>query len=771
LKSISKILITTLLILALSNFVYKSFGYIERKYTLQEVIESCTNIVFGKIESVDDKRLNVVIKVEEDVLGESGFEKIKINLAVGQRRPETSPEKMVQYFREGKPVVIFYDLHSGQLNSLGHVGGKWFQCKTYVGKEWEEKNWRDKWWSFTHIEVHMHNAYKGWTVNLQKKVREILKEMDVVLAGKPAPTFEEASKEHIKLLLLSNRNYATEFRTLRRFRQIGKYKFACERTYDTKLPEFEKASILWIGYRGLGEDRCLIDGNCENKIKKFVKNGGVVILSGQDNDIGSTKWFAGKLNAVECEVQIGIYPNQNADVLFQTPNKVKTEDIYTEDAWNGWGNHFEVLATTNDRRNIAIGRYKYGKGMYLITSLHHQTFFQVARSQHLMENLLYCAAKHLDSNGILGKAQKFIQYQHEEPEIKYAEKPQNKKAEKTKSQETKLTKNVVRKTEITEQEPLSSHNVRTEFHPSPSVLQQLEFGDVRTRQAAVERLADLGHTTALLKAVQDPEISVKKLAVQKMIELDYTQGLIIAMDQEETSIKTSCARNLARKFDIYGLKKVYNNPDENIRNIALEELRKNPVLTVNIISSFVDSGNSSISEFAQSVLENATGEKIDNFYEWREDKLENGIMMTCYQGLNFENQVIFQISPTIDLNSRTNLDDLGNSFSIRWVGYLLIPDSNVYLFKILHNALIRFWVDGEKIDSKCINNSKVKTNLKALYLEEGYHSLRLEYCCNSSEPKIQLLWNRDGKDSAIPKENLFHLKFDNDTSQIVYREN
>ncbi|MBC8227941.1 hypothetical protein H8E77_00125, partial [bacterium] len=103
-KSQIKLLVKTLLLLCLFSSTYKSFGYIERRYTLEEVIESCTNIVFGTVESVDPQKLRAIIKVEEDVMGKSGLEKIRINLAVGQRRPESSPEQMIKHFREGKPA-------------------------------------------------------------------------------------------------------------------------------------------------------------------------------------------------------------------------------------------------------------------------------------------------------------------------------------------------------------------------------------------------------------------------------------------------------------------------------------------------------------------------------------------------------------------------------------------------------------------------------------------------------------------------------------------
>jgi hypothetical protein len=87
LKPKFRLFVGALLFLCLSGASLKSYGFIERRYTLEEVIDACTNIVFGTVESVDTKRLQVVIKVDEDVVGESTLEKIRINLAVGQNRP------------------------------------------------------------------------------------------------------------------------------------------------------------------------------------------------------------------------------------------------------------------------------------------------------------------------------------------------------------------------------------------------------------------------------------------------------------------------------------------------------------------------------------------------------------------------------------------------------------------------------------------------------------------------------------------------------------
>jgi len=371
-----------------------SFGFIERHYTLQEVIDSSTNIVFGTVESVDRKRLRAVVKVDENVMGKSGLTRIRINLAVGQRRPESTPEKMIRYFRKSEPVVLFYDRHAGQLNSLGYVGGKWFQCKTFVG---DGRGWQDRWWNFVHIEIYMHRTFKGRTDDLQKQVRAILQKTKPILASEPAPEFNQASENYIKILIFSNRKYPAELRTLRQISKIGNYQFAYQITYDPNLPGLERTDILWFGYRALGEDGYLLNRRAEKRIKEFVKNGGVLIVSGQDSEAIPTGWFVGKLRGVEEKTEMGIHPSKNPGDMFQKPNKIATGNIYTEDSWNSWSKPFTLLAT-NNRRNVAVGMLKYGKGMYLITSLHHETYFQASSNGRLMENLIYCAAKYLDAS-------------------------------------------------------------------------------------------------------------------------------------------------------------------------------------------------------------------------------------------------------------------------------------------------------------------------------------------------------------------------------------
>jgi len=72
-------------------------SFITRDYTLQEVLDACTNVVFGRAESVDHEKQRVIVKLEENVKGKSELSHVKINVAVGQlKAKQTSPAMLME---------------------------------------------------------------------------------------------------------------------------------------------------------------------------------------------------------------------------------------------------------------------------------------------------------------------------------------------------------------------------------------------------------------------------------------------------------------------------------------------------------------------------------------------------------------------------------------------------------------------------------------------------------------------------------------------------
>ena len=100
------LLVVFLVFIALAS-TYKAYSFIERKYSLEEVMAECTNIAFGTVESVNKKRKQAIVVLEEDIKGKSKFNKIKINIALGQVRQGSTPDMMMEKFETGLPFILF----------------------------------------------------------------------------------------------------------------------------------------------------------------------------------------------------------------------------------------------------------------------------------------------------------------------------------------------------------------------------------------------------------------------------------------------------------------------------------------------------------------------------------------------------------------------------------------------------------------------------------------------------------------------------------------
>ena len=372
-------------------------SFITREYTLQEVLDDCTNVAFGRAESVDQKKQRVIVKLEENVKGKSGFSHIKINAAVGQiKRKQTSPAMLMAKFRVGLPVIIFYK-EGSNLQGLGYVSGTWFQI---FGTDRPEKN--RVWWNFTHLEVFMHRTFSGSTEEFQKVIRK-------TLAGEK---WASAGKDDVKVLVLTGNGApplqgdggevpqgaigTAEFLALRKFNRVGKWRVAYQETKDRNLSGLHNAQILWVGVDEIGKDGYHLNEKAEDRIKSFVRRGGVVIVSSQDSDPGKlcgNGWIPEPIEGVEEDARRDFRPTEYAGDIFKSPSPINPGTVYLDDTWTGWSKKYEILATTNDGKNIALATLQYGEGMYLVTALQNETEENAKANAPLMENIIHFSVK------------------------------------------------------------------------------------------------------------------------------------------------------------------------------------------------------------------------------------------------------------------------------------------------------------------------------------------------------------------------------------------
>jgi len=377
---------------------------VEREYTLQEVLDACLYIVFGTVESVNDRRMNTIIAVKENLKRKGPFKTLKMNVAVGQHRGRlSSPKLMMQKLKVGAPVIFFYrrsEVRPSFYKGLGHVSGTWFQMETT-----DSSGKGRTWWNFTHIEAYMHRTFKGSTEEFQRVVRG-------ALAGKDWPT---ARRNDLKVLVLngnksklvlgeidpessdvSRLSGTPVFLALKRIRKVNQYRLAYQSTKDKQLPQLQDADILWVGRREFAANKYFLTPETENRIKEFVRKGGVVVVNSQDTDkkrVHPTGWLPEPLLGMELPKVRDLRPTANAGNLFRMPNKVSVDQLTLSDTWTNWSDSYAILATTAKGKGIAVATLRYGKGLYVITNLENRTEEDVSSNRKLIENLMFYAVQ------------------------------------------------------------------------------------------------------------------------------------------------------------------------------------------------------------------------------------------------------------------------------------------------------------------------------------------------------------------------------------------
>ena len=322
---------------------------------------------------------------------------IKMNFATGHYKRGTSPEKMARLLEKGMPIIVFYREHYG-IDSMCYIDNTWFQMRAYRG------GYSGSWWTFTHIDPMMSRTFDGKTKAFQAIVLDML-------AGK---MWVAAPKDAVKVLVLTGNsthptwsqtpvytNTATyEYMALRAVKKVGKRVIAHESTKEHKLPQLEKADILWIGYEEISSyGHYLLSSEVEKKIKTFVKKGGIVIVTGQDSSVEKpcgVGWLQGsKLKGVESPPTQHFVVTEKGNSLFSTPNTIASGKIFVDDAWVDWNRRDEIFATTEDNKELVVGARRHGKGLYIITSLRNDSQYTTSMNKALMENIMHYAVSQL----------------------------------------------------------------------------------------------------------------------------------------------------------------------------------------------------------------------------------------------------------------------------------------------------------------------------------------------------------------------------------------
>ena len=355
-------------------------GYIAKRYTVRQIVAESTNVVFGTVREVNTKRKTAKIEVEENLKGSSEFQEIRIRFDV-YKGEEDHREEIIDFLRQDEPIIVFYLKAGRRIDSLAHTRGKWFQTQVTRPRD---KDWG--WWLFTHFEKYLNRD----KVSRRDSTPDFQNELRTMLSG-----------DALQLLLLKTDSYESEPRAIAELDAVADFGFIYHATTDRNLPTLGEADILWIGFRALSEGRYRLNAKQERRIREFVKNGGIVIASGQDSDDKrpcGTGWLPEPLKGVESPTRNDFQTTAHAGELFKAPNRIRSGQLALDDSWKGWSDKYQILATTNNGKEIAIAKLRYGKGVYLITSLHNRGSSQIAKNRRMLENLVHFATGFLEES-------------------------------------------------------------------------------------------------------------------------------------------------------------------------------------------------------------------------------------------------------------------------------------------------------------------------------------------------------------------------------------
>lgn len=216
-----------------------------------------------------------------------------------------------------------------------------------------------------------------------------------VLAGLIS-TVGGASVYASNVLVLTGNFSQAEFPILETFTDVDGEKVTYSQTNDTALPDLDSADILWIGQGEICENGYFFSAETEDKIKNFVRSGGIVISIGQDSDDGDpceVGWITAPIVGVESPDMSTFEITDAPEVgdLFEKPNRIETAEF--DDAWTEPDHAYTILATVNNGQEVGIALLKHDMGYYILTSIENENASQAATNTPIMENLIHYAVR------------------------------------------------------------------------------------------------------------------------------------------------------------------------------------------------------------------------------------------------------------------------------------------------------------------------------------------------------------------------------------------
>ena len=228
----------------------------------------------------------------------------------------------------------------------------------------------------------------------------------------------------IRLMAFTGNTSSVEYPVLERFEYIQEHHMIYKETQDLRTDRLPKTDILWIGNGEIYKSGYRLNIDAEHRIKNFVSQGGVAIVSGQDIKASAKQrrgagWIPEPLTGIECDETYELFPTSQGkrSRIFQYPNPLNGNHhenpdamdqptVRLDDMWLDPLGKWTSLAKINTtaaglprdgfEKASALLLLPFQKGLYIVTSLKNETEKDVKINDKIMENLLHFSVKWID---------------------------------------------------------------------------------------------------------------------------------------------------------------------------------------------------------------------------------------------------------------------------------------------------------------------------------------------------------------------------------------
>ena len=215
----------------------------------------------------------------------------------------------------------------------------------------------------------------------------------------------------LKVMALTGNGTHEEYPFLERFEYINEHHMLYESVNTLRNDRLAKMDILWIGNGEIYKEGYRLNIDSEHRIKNFVSQGGVAIVSGQDVKASYRQrrgagWIPEPLTGIEYDEEDELLPTPQGrrSRIFNAPNVLNTTPetkeiplVRLDDMWVDPLGKWNSLAKSTKEDASALLTLPFQKGLYVVTSLKNDNARDVAINNKLMENLLFYSVKWLDN--------------------------------------------------------------------------------------------------------------------------------------------------------------------------------------------------------------------------------------------------------------------------------------------------------------------------------------------------------------------------------------